>query len=156
MNSTLSDTTTDFSFLEPGLLVDRELSLELRSTIPGDGCDNVPVYHFKMMLGRIEAGRIEFRAQTNLQIELYVGHIGYNVYPAYTGHHFAERACRLLMPLARLHGHKQLWITCNPDNHPSRRTCERLGATLVELIALPEEQITTWGEFHKCRFLLQL
>lgn len=156
MNSTLSDTTAEFSFFDPGLLVDRELSLELQIATLGDGRDNVPVYHFKMMVGRIEAGRIEFRAQTNRQIELYVGHIGYNVYPAYTGHHYAERACRLLLPLARLHGHQQLWITCNPDNHPSRRTCERLGATLVELIALPEDQTTTWGEFHKCRFQLML
>ncbi len=156
MHTALSDTTTDFSFLDPGLLVDGELRLQLRTTIPGDGRDNVPVYHFEMMVDRIEAGRIEFRAQTNQQIELYVGHIGYNVYPAFRGHHYAERACRLLLPLARRHGHKELWITCNPDNLPSRRTCERLGATLVELIAIPEDQTTTWGEYHKCRFQLML
>lgn len=156
MHSALSDTATDFSFLDPGPLVDGELRLELHLATPGDGCGNVPIYHFKMMVGSTEAGRIEFRAQTDRQIELYVGHIGYNVYPAYRGHHYAERACRLLLPLARLHGHKQLWITCNPDNHPSRRTCERLGAVLVELIAVPEEQMTTWGECHKCRFQLIL
>jgi hypothetical protein len=32
-----------------------------------------------------------------------------------------------------------LWITCNPDNWPSRKTCEYLGATLVEVVDLPKE-----------------
>ena len=32
-----------------------------------------------------------------------------------------------------------LWITCNPDNWPSRKTSEWIGATLVEIVDLPPE-----------------
>ena len=37
---------------------------------------------------------------------------------------------RLLLPLARRHGLQTVWITCNPDNWASRRTCELAGAEL--------------------------
>ena len=39
------------------------------------------------------------------------------------------RRARLPAAAARraAHGMRTLWVTCNPDNHASRRTCERLG-----------------------------
>jgi len=42
------------------------------------------------------------------------------------------------LALARSHDLNPLWITCNPDNIASRRTCELAGATLVEIVDLPE------------------
>jgi tagatose 1,6-diphosphate aldolase len=33
----------------------------------------------------------------------------------------------------------ELWITCQPDNTPSRRTLERLGAACVGVIDVPPE-----------------
>jgi predicted acetyltransferase len=147
-----------FDFLEPGVLEDAELSLQLAETIPADTNKGyVPVYHFKMMVDNKEAGSIRLRAQTDSQVELYAGHIGYGVDEAFRGHHYAERACRLLLPLARDHGITELWITCNPDNGASRTTCERLGAVLVELINLPEShELFARGERQKCRYLLEL
>jgi len=47
--------------------------------------------------------------------------LGYSVEPAHRGHHYAARAGRLLLLLARSHGMETLWITCNPDNWASRR-----------------------------------
>ena len=41
--------------------------------------------------------------------------------------------------LARAHGHSLLWITCNPDNLASRRSCERLGAQYVDIVPVPRE-----------------
>jgi len=43
------------------------------------------------------------------------GDDGYGVNPEHHGHHYAARACRLLLLLARRHGFQTLWITRNPD-----------------------------------------
>ncbi len=102
-------------------------------------------------------GGIGLRIAWTPSIEKYYGHIGYHVYPAARGHRYAERACRLLFPLARRHGFKHLWITCNPDNIGSRRTCERLGARLVETIIVPgDEPLFARGDRQKCRYRLDL
>jgi predicted acetyltransferase len=103
------------------------------------------------------AGGLSLRIGNTREIELYFGHFGYNVYPPARGNHYAERACRLLLPLARMHGLRELWITCNPDNIPSRRTCERLGAKYVETVPLPPSNVLYQrGERHKCRYLVTL
>jgi tagatose 1,6-diphosphate aldolase len=103
------------------------------------------------------AGGISLRVGTNRAIELYYGHFGYHVYPAARGHHFAERASRLLLPLARAHGMKTLWITCNPENEASRRTCQRLGAALVEIVPVPRsDPLYGRGDHEKCRFRIDL
>lgn len=50
-----------------------------------------------------------------------------------------------------------LYITCNPDDHASRITCEYAGGTLLEIVALPEENdMRDDGEFEKCiyKFIL--
>lgn len=102
-------------------------------------------------------GGLTLRVATSPNVELYYGHIGYHVFPAARGRHYAERACRLLLPLARAHGLNPLWITCNPENIASRRTCERLGMKLVETVAIPSnEPLYTRGERVKCRYRLDL
>ncbi len=103
------------------------------------------------------AGTISFRVSDTTQIRRYAGHIGYGVFPPARGHHYAERATRLLIPLAKMHGMDHLWITCNPDNFPSRRTCERLGAELVETVDIPPgNPFYQRGERQKCRYYLKL
>ena len=123
----------------------------------------VPAYHFWMRLkpqagAEIEiAGGIGLRIGNTPHIVLYAGHIGYHVYPPARGRHLARRATALLLPLARRHGITDLWITTNPDNIPSRRTCEGLGATLVETVAVPpDDPLYARGERHKCRYLIRL
>jgi tagatose 1,6-diphosphate aldolase len=103
------------------------------------------------------AGGIGLRIGGTPEIELYSGNIGYHVYPPARGRHFAERACRLLLPLARRHGMSRLWITCNPDNAASRRTCERLGARFVDIVPVPgDHPFRLRGETAKCRFVIEL
>lgn len=103
------------------------------------------------------AGTISFRVSDSVQIRRYAGHIGYGVFPAARGHHYAERATRLLLPLAKMHGMDHLWITCNPDNLPSRRTCERLGCRLIEIVDIPPgNPFYERGERQKCRYYLKL
>jgi tagatose 1,6-diphosphate aldolase len=103
------------------------------------------------------AGGIGFRVGQTRDLELYSGHFGYNVYPPARGNHYAERACRLLLPLARAHGLRRIWITCNPDNWASRRTCERLGCKLAEIVAVPRNHVLYQkGEREKCRYWLDI
>jgi tagatose 1,6-diphosphate aldolase len=102
-------------------------------------------------------GGMGFRVGTTPEIETFSGNIGYHVYPAARGNRFAERACRLVFPLARRHGLDRIWITCNPDNLASRRTCERLGATLVDIVTIPlDHPFRSRGETAKCRYLIDL
>ena len=105
----------------------------------------------------IMAGSISLRIGHSRNLDLYLGHIGYHVLPPARGHHFAERATRLLVPIARAHGHKILWITCNPDNLASRRTCERLGAVYVDTVEVPRDNsLYAQGDREKCRYRLEM
>jgi tagatose 1,6-diphosphate aldolase len=117
-----------------------------------------PGYHFWMNVAGASpdtriAGSITLRIGSSRDIELYVGHIGYQVFPAMRGHHYAERASRLLFSLAKRHGLGPLWITCNPDNFASRRTCERLGGTLIDIVPVPaDHELYARGDRQKCRY----
>lgn len=132
------------------------------------GGAKVPQYHFWMRLRDAHwrqpgsppiriVGGVGLRISSTPSIERYYGHIGYHVYPAARGHRYAERACRLLLPLARHHGFKRIWLTCNPDNIASRRTLERLGARYVEDVPVPEDDpLYERGEIIKSRYRLEL
>jgi predicted acetyltransferase len=149
-----------FEFHDPGQLIDDDLELILVEKYPGDPTIGyVPAYRFKMTLvGQDkQIGNIELRVGNTEHIVMYGGHIAYGVDPEHRGHRYAARGGRLLLPLARSHGFKTLWITCNPDNIASRRTCEILGAELVEIVDLPKDtDMYQEGERQKCRYRLDL
>ncbi len=150
-----------FEFHDPGRLVDGDLVLVLAEKYPGDPAINyVPAYKFQMTLGgeqATEIGHIQLRVGNTNPLVMYGGHLAYGVAPGYRGHHYAARACRLLLPLARSHGLATIWITCNPDNFASRRTCELAGATFVEIVDLPKDNdMYQRGECQKCRYRLNL
>ena len=149
-----------FEFHDPGKLVDADLELVLAEKYPGNpDIGFVPAYRFKMRLagGDQDIGHVELRVGNPRHIVMYGGHIAYGVLPEHRGHHYAARACRLLLPLARRHGLNPLWITCNPDNIASRRTCELAGATFVEIVDLPvDTDMYLEGERQKCRYRIDL
>jgi predicted acetyltransferase len=144
--------------MDAGTLVDGDLILTVSRHIPEDPSkDWVAAYEFEMREGSSTdvVGTVNFRAQVHPLLESYRGQIGYNVESSHRGRHYAERAVRLLLPFIRRHGFSSIWITCNPENWASRRTCERLGATLVEIVALPEtEEMFAAGDRQKCRYRL--
>jgi len=150
-----------FGFLEPGRLVDGDLELVLWETGEADpGKGFVPGYAFHMIRAGepyTVMGRISLRVGSTEHVEKYAGHIGYSVEPAYRGRRLAARSCRLLLPLASAHGLNPLWITCNPENGPSRRTCEILGATLVEVVPIPRtDPLYASDTQWKCRYRIDL
>ena len=131
-----------FKFLPPGQLVDGDIELILAEKRPADSLRGyVPAYEFAMRpVGQhTNIGHISLRIGNDENLEKYAGHIGYNVRPAYRGHRYAARSCQLILPLARRHGINPIWITCNPDNIASRRTCEIVGAKFVETVEVPRK-----------------
>jgi tagatose 1,6-diphosphate aldolase len=147
---------TMFDFLDPDPLYDHDLQLVLAETYSGNAFrDFVPAYRFHMRHAQLgsKMGEIELRIGVTPHLVMHAGQIGYEVFPAYRGHHYAARSVQLLLPLAMRHGLQPLWITCNPDNYASRRTCELAGFELVEIVNLPpDSDLYRSGERQKCRY----
>lgn len=121
--------------------------------------DRVPDEHYLIVKRQSDetVGTIRLRLSNREDIWLYAGHIGYMVYEPFRGHQYAAYACLEMKPIALERGFTEVWITCDPDNWPSRRTCERIGAELVEIVDLPEYlDMYQDGERQKCRYRWRL
>jgi tagatose 1,6-diphosphate aldolase len=101
----------------------------------------------------VVVGHISLRIGYTDSLVKYGGHVGYSVDEAHRGHHYAARGCRLVKEMFREHGMDVVWITANPDNWPSRRTCEILGCEFIEIVDLePGNEMYARGERQKCRY----
>ena len=132
----LGNKQQEFAFRPPGRLVEGDLELILLEARSGDAARGlVPEYKFEMYErpGGSKAGDISLRTSLTPRLAEFGGHIGYDVAEPFRGHGYAARSCRLLFDLARFHGISPLLITCGEDNFASRRTCEKIGATLVKI-----------------------
>ncbi len=149
-----------FRFHEPEPLIDGDLELLLTDTRPGNPHrDHVPVYVFQMRkVGqKLQIGSLSLRIGDTEHIEMYAGHIGYSVEPAHRGNRYAARSCELVFPLAAEHGVNPVWITCNPDNYPSRKTCEIVGGKLIETVPIPRDNTLYAPDTTlKCRYRVDL
>lgn len=146
-------------FLDTSFLRGDEIRLVLDHTAEADPVKGwVPAYHLNICLtDGTRIGRCDLRIGHNRNLH-FGGNIGYTIFPDWRGHHYAEKACRLLFALAKKHGLDWLIITCRPDNLPSRRTCERLGGELLEIAELPEDNDMRRenGYTHVCVFRYEL
>ena len=148
---------TSFRFLDPGELVDGELSLVLVKKDPGvPERGRVPEYVFEMRRSStpVKIGQLRLRIG---QLPFYISHIVYSVSPEHRGHHFASRACRLVVGLANRHGMDELSITCLPENASSKRTCELAGAVYIGIIDVPDEGVDDYHKTidKKCKYILR-
>ena len=85
----------------------------------------------------------------------YLGHIGYRIEPLYRGHGYAAQACTLLVPFMRELGLRSVCITANPENTPSRKTCEKAGCELESIVPVPPAyRAVCSGAEYKCRYIL--
>lgn len=146
-----------FRFQNFECLSDGEISLLLSETAPADDAKGyVPAYKYIILKDGCPAGRCDIRIGNN-EATYYGGNIGYEVFPAFRGSRFAEKACRLLKQVAAAHGMTNLYITCNPDNFPSRRTCENLGAHLTCIAAVPPgSELYELGDRQKCVYIWEI
>ena len=153
---------SNFKFNDYGVLSDGEIEVVVRQKHPGNTLKGyVPAYEFDIRLpGRQEpVGNLRLRIGNTRRLVMYSGHIGYEIHEKYRGRRYAARACNLIRRVALDHGLKTVWITCNPDNYPSRRTCEILGCKLVEIVDLPGDTDNGYvasmyqeGDRRKCRY----
>lgn len=141
-----------FVFLKTYDLKTDEIELRLERTADGDEEKKwVPSYKFDICSPRgVKMGFCDLRVGYNKNI-YYAGNIGYTVYEEFRGHHYAAKACFLLFELARKHGMREVYITCNPDNAASAKTCEMVGGELLETVELPMDNPMRLedGETHK-------
>ena len=123
-----------------GVLAFGDVSLLFVRILPGDIARGfAPSYHFRIVtFDGSEVGHINLRIGHTQHVLLFAGHIGFQIEQKFRGHRYAFQACRALAPFIRSF-YQEVIITCDPDNQPSRRTIERLGACFVEEIAVPPE-----------------
>lgn len=144
-----------FEFLDFDYLSDGEIDLIIEEK--SEACEHkgyLPAYKYEIRLhnGSNIVGRIDIRIGHNKNT-YYGGNIGYEVEEAYRGHHYAGKACRLVKQVAKAHGMDKVIITNNPHNLPSRKTCEYIGARLLEIVDLPEDnEMYQLGDRQKCRY----
>ena len=127
-------------FYDTGDLRDGEIVLQMKETREAQPEKRwLPAYYFDICLpDGTKAGNCSLRVGHNEKTRI-GGNIGYGVYPAYRGHHYAAKACVLLFRLARKHGLETLIITCDPANKASARTCELAGGRYLETVDIPED-----------------
>lgn len=159
-NATMRSQVTQTA-MDPGRLIDGELELTLqhfynhRIAVVDMRDQQTPAYVFTMAHRRTgqRMGSLSLRLGNTEQICMYVGHIGYGVERPYRGQRLATRAVSLLLPFAKRHGISPVWITCNPDNYASRRTCELAGGELIEIVPVPPTlPMYQQGDRFKCRY----
>lgn len=147
------------TFLNTSDLCTEEISLRLERTFSGDPLRNwVPAYYFDILdRDGNRVGTCDLRIGHTEGL-YYGGNVGYAVDEPFRGRHYAAKACRLLFDLARRHGMEYLYITCRPENLPSRRTCELLGGALEEIAELPPDHDLRLndGHTHECVFRFDL
>ena len=145
-------------FFDTTFLKNDEIQLVLEKTVDGDEEKGwVPAYHFAICnLEGTKMGTCDLRIGHNEKL-YFGGNIGYRVEEPYRGHHYAGKACLLLFELAKKHEMGYLIITCNPDNDPSRKTCEYAGGELLEIVELPEDNdMRERGMTEKCIYRFEL
>lgn len=145
---------SDMDFLKTGEISLRRIELEQDD--PQRKWD--PAFHFDILdHAGTRIGGCNLRLGHSEAL-YYAGNIGYQIDEPYRGRHYAGKACKLLFELARRHGMEYVIIVCAPSNQPSRKTCERLGGELLEIVELPENdrrrQLT--GDVHRCIFRFSL
>lgn len=127
-------------FFDTGDLKDGEIYLSLARTCEDDPVrKRVPAYYFDICLpGGTKIGYCDLRIWHN-ELTYLGGNIGYAVEEAYRGHHYAQKACRLLFELAKKHGLTYVIITCVPENIASAKTATGVGGVYLETLPVPED-----------------
>lgn len=148
-----------FRFKAPGRLVDGDLELVLTGRRPADPIKrHVPGYEFEMRRTgtTMRLGQIHLRIGSARALR-YPGHIGYEVDEPHRGHRYAARSCQLLLPFALAHGLNAVWLTVDPENIASQKTCEIISASYVETVRIPKDhEMYQRGARYRRRYRLAL
>ena len=115
----------------------RLLFIHLIPGLPARGF--VPAYQFRVLLvNGPDVGHLNFRVGATKHVRFCAGHIGYGILEPFRGHGYAFQACRAVAPFVRQF-YEAVIITCDSDNHASRRTIEKLGADFLDEVTVPPD-----------------
>ena len=100
----------------------------------------------------LRVGRIHLRLTDDATILRAVGHAGYEVEEAHRRCGYATRALTAVRRVARHYGVAPLWVLIAPANVASRRTAERAGLALVDVVPAAPEALAMGLEPELCRY----
>ena len=120
-------------------------------------CDRIKkdtVYHiFDIRLDGINVGECNLRVGGDL---FYTGNVGYKIDPEYRNLGYATAAVTRLMDIAKNFCVDGLYICCSPENLPSRRVAEKLGAVYLGDFEIPEDhELYAYGKRTASRYCLK-
>ncbi|MBU5593152.1 GNAT family N-acetyltransferase [Clostridium sp. MSJ-4] len=142
-----------FQFKDFDFLTDGEIDLKIEDKIPpNEKKGYVPAYKYRITMhnSNESIGNIDIRIGYN-ENTYYGGNIGYRIEEDYRGNNYAAKACKIIKQIAIAHGMDRLIITCNPNNFPSRMTCEKASLKLKEIVDLPlHNDMYQKGERQEC------
>jgi len=147
-----------FVFKKYPVFTDGEIDVSVEVEYPAKRKHGVmwpPTYYFKIMQhGSMERiGRISLGIGYDDFMVRFNGQCGFSIKKEFRGHHYAARACMLIKQVAMDYHMDVIWIACNPGNIASRKTCENIGCTLVEIIDVPPDSFLYKEGNHKsCRY----
>ena len=132
----------DIEFKTPQEMKFEDVTLFFENTISADKERGfVPVYRFGIMNSNNErVGHISFKIGDTEHIVQHVGHIGYKIEEKHRGHSYAAKACIAIQKFISEY-YYEIILTCNPDNIPSIKTIEKIGAKFINQIELPKDSI---------------
>lgn len=149
------------------LLGDELVELRLIRVLgPGDAYARLPEARFlaagpecRFAIHRREdgarVGRIHIRLTDDPLIVRAMGHSGYEVDEEHRRQGYAARALRLIRGIARHYGVAPLWVLIAPDNTASRRTAERAGFRLADVVPAAPEARALGLEPELCRYVAE-
>jgi len=149
---------TKFEFKKYPVFTDGEIDVVVDQEYPAKhkkGVQWPPTYYFNILRhGSMERiGRLSLGIGYNDYMVKYNGQCGFFIKKEFRGHRYAAKACLLIKQVAINYHMDVIWIACNPENVASRRTCEILGCTLVEIIDVPRDSfLYKEGNYKSCRY----
>ena len=111
------------------------MHLEIIEKNPGDDV-MIPYYYYRILIGDQAVGAISIRIGENYH-SYYNGNVGYEIDEPFRGRRLSLAALRLVLPVARWHGMRRIYITCAVSNEASRRIIEAAGGRLLEICPVP-------------------
>lgn len=118
------------------VLTDGEIMLKISGKYFGDE-ETLPFYYYDIFLSDRFIGRISMRIGNNFS-SYYNGNIGYEIEENFRGNNFSFKACKLVLQVAKTHGMKEIFLTCDENNIASYKTIEKLGGKLIETTKPPK------------------
>ncbi len=136
----MKETIKEIDFLDPPAMDFEDIFLKLEKTERADNergffpCDCFGIF---LKGTETKVGGINFKIGETKDLIRYGGHIGYGIAEEHRGNGYASKACLALRKFIAVY-YDEVIITCNPDNIPSVRSVEKLGATFIEIVEVPK------------------